>query len=183
MAHDSFENDDVAALMNEHFVNIKVDREERPDIDAVYIEAVSAMTGHAGWPMTCFLTADGAPFYAGTFFPRAQFSQLLICDRPTCGATTARARWMRASRSLDALGELSGRTGAGTGFDIRCTRHRGGPARRHLRLGPWRIRGSAEVPAVDGARVLVPRARTHRRADGAADGGGHLRGDGPRWHI
>ncbi len=77
MAHESFEHPDVAALMNEHFVNIKVDREERPDIDAVYIEAVSAMTGHAGWPMTCFLTPDGSPFYAGTYFPRVQFSQLL----------------------------------------------------------------------------------------------------------
>jgi uncharacterized protein len=77
MAHDSFEDAGIAALMNENFVNVKVDREERPDIDAVYIEAVSAMTGHAGWPMTCILTPDGAPFFAGTFFPREQFGQLL----------------------------------------------------------------------------------------------------------
>jgi uncharacterized protein YyaL (SSP411 family) len=77
MAHDSFENDDVAALMNANFVNIKVDREERPDIDAVYMDAVTAMTGHGGWPMTCLLTPEGAPFYAGTFFPRDQFSHLL----------------------------------------------------------------------------------------------------------
>jgi uncharacterized protein YyaL (SSP411 family) len=77
MAHDSFEDDGVAALMNEHFVNIKVDREERPDIDAVYMEATTALTGQGGWPMTCLLTPDGAPFFAGTFFPRAQFTQLL----------------------------------------------------------------------------------------------------------
>jgi uncharacterized protein YyaL (SSP411 family) len=77
MAHDSFEDDGVAALMNENFVNIKVDREERPDIDAVYMDATTALTGQGGWPMTCLLTPDGAPFFAGTFFPRAQFTQLL----------------------------------------------------------------------------------------------------------
>jgi uncharacterized protein YyaL (SSP411 family) len=78
MAHDSFENADVAAVMNEHFVNIKVDREERPDVDAVYMEATTALTGQGGWPMTCLLTPDGAPFFAGTFFPRAQFTRLLL---------------------------------------------------------------------------------------------------------
>jgi len=77
MAHDSFEDAGVAALMNEHFVSIKVDREERPDIDAVYMEATSALTGHGGWPMTCILTPAGEPFFAGTFFPREQFTQLL----------------------------------------------------------------------------------------------------------
>jgi uncharacterized protein YyaL (SSP411 family) len=77
MAHDSFERSDVAAVMNEHFVNVKVDREERPDVDAVYMQATIALTGQGGWPMTCLLTPDGAPFIAGTFFPRAQFLQLL----------------------------------------------------------------------------------------------------------
>ena len=77
MAHDSFERVDVAAVMNEHFVNVKVDREERPDIDAVYMQATVALTGQGGWPMTCLLTPDGAPFFAGTFFPRAQFLRLL----------------------------------------------------------------------------------------------------------
>jgi uncharacterized protein len=69
MAHESFENEATAAYMNEHFVNIKVDREERPDVDAVYMEATQAMTGQGGWPMTCVLTADGAPFFCGTYFP------------------------------------------------------------------------------------------------------------------
>jgi uncharacterized protein YyaL (SSP411 family) len=77
MAHDSFERADVAAVMNEHFVNIKVDREERPDVDAVYLQATLAMTGQGGWPMTCLLTPGGAPFFAGTFVPRVQFLQLL----------------------------------------------------------------------------------------------------------
>jgi uncharacterized protein YyaL (SSP411 family) len=69
MAHESFEDEATAALMNEHFVSVKVDREERPDVDAVYMDATVAMTGHGGWPMTVFLTPAGEPFYAGTYFP------------------------------------------------------------------------------------------------------------------
>ena len=69
MAHESFENPVIAALMNEHFINIKVDREERPDIDGVYMTAVQALTGQGGWPMTVFMTPEGKPFYAGTYFP------------------------------------------------------------------------------------------------------------------
>ena len=83
MAHDSFERSDVAAVMNEHFVNVKVDREERPDVDAVYMQATTALTGQGGWPMTCLLTPDGAPFFAGTFFPRAQFLRLLAAASET----------------------------------------------------------------------------------------------------
>ena len=83
MAHESFEDPEVAAVMNEHFVNIKVDREERPDVDAVYMEATQAMTGQGGWPMTAFLTPDGEPFHCGTYYPAAplqgmpSFRQLL----------------------------------------------------------------------------------------------------------
>jgi len=69
MAHESFEDDDTARLMNDNFVNIKVDREERPDLDGIYMQAVQAMTGHGGWPMTMFLLPDGSPFYGGTYFP------------------------------------------------------------------------------------------------------------------
>ena len=69
MEHESFEDPVTAAVMNEHFVNVKVDREERPDLDAVYMEAVVAMSGHGGWPMTVFLTPDGEPFYGGTYYP------------------------------------------------------------------------------------------------------------------
>jgi hypothetical protein len=70
MAHESFEDEATARLMNEAFVNVKVDREERPDVDAVYMDAVQAMTGQGGWPMTMFLLPDGSPFYGGTYFPR-----------------------------------------------------------------------------------------------------------------
>jgi len=69
MERESFENEDIAALMNQHFVSIKVDREERPDIDNIYMQAVQAMTQQGGWPMTVFLTPDGRPFYGGTYFP------------------------------------------------------------------------------------------------------------------
>jgi uncharacterized protein YyaL (SSP411 family) len=69
MAHESFEDPETAALMNQHFINIKVDREERPDIDTIYMQATVAMTGSGGWPMSVFLTPDLKPFYAGTYFP------------------------------------------------------------------------------------------------------------------
>ncbi len=87
MAHESFENPDIAAVMNANFVNIKVDREERPDVDAVYMEATQAITGQGGWPMTCFLTPTGEPFHCGTYFPPSPrhgmpgFPELLIAVR------------------------------------------------------------------------------------------------------
>ncbi|MGW1532911.1 thioredoxin domain-containing protein [Streptomyces aureus] len=83
MAHESFEDETTAAYLNEHFVSVKVDREERPDVDAVYMEAVQAATGQGGWPMTVFLTPDAEPFYFGTYFPpeprhgMASFRQVL----------------------------------------------------------------------------------------------------------
>jgi uncharacterized protein YyaL (SSP411 family) len=70
MAHESFEDPETAAVMNEHFVPVKVDREERPDLDGIYMDAVQAMTGQGGWPMTVFLTPEGGPFFAGTYFPK-----------------------------------------------------------------------------------------------------------------
>ncbi len=77
MAHESFEDEAVAQVMNDRFVNIKVDREERPDVDAIYMEAVQAQTGGGGWPMTVFLTPDGRPFFGGTYFPKPVFLDLL----------------------------------------------------------------------------------------------------------
>jgi len=78
MAHESFEDGQTAALMNEHLVSIKVDREERPDVDAVYMTATQAMTGQGGWPMTVFMTPDREPFFCGTYFPREQFRRLVL---------------------------------------------------------------------------------------------------------
>jgi uncharacterized protein YyaL (SSP411 family) len=69
MEHESFENEQIAKLMNDNFINIKVDREERPDLDAIYMAAVQMMTGSGGWPLTVFLTPDQIPFFGGTYFP------------------------------------------------------------------------------------------------------------------
>lgn len=77
MAHECFEDLEVAAEMNRRFVNIKVDREERPEVDAVYMDAVQALTGRGGWPMTVFMDADGRPFFAGTYYPRPTFLELM----------------------------------------------------------------------------------------------------------
>ena len=93
MEHESFESEATAALMNEHFVSIKVDREERPDVDAVYMDAVVALTGHGGWPMTVFLTPDGEPFYGGTYYPPEPRHGLPSFRWPSTAARTAsRAR-------------------------------------------------------------------------------------------
>jgi uncharacterized protein YyaL (SSP411 family) len=84
MAHESFEDPNTAALMNERFINVKVDREERPDLDAIYMQAVQSLTGHGGWPMTVFLTPDGAPFYGGHLFPatRSPWDPLVQASAP-----------------------------------------------------------------------------------------------------
>jgi uncharacterized protein YyaL (SSP411 family) len=93
MERESFENPAIAGLMNELFVNIKVDREERPDLDGIYMQAVQALTGHGGWPMTVFLTPDGAPFYGGTYFPPEDRGQMPGFPRVLTGVAEAyRAR-------------------------------------------------------------------------------------------
>lgn len=83
MAHESFADAEVAAAMNADFVCIKVDREERPDLDAVYMSATVALTGQGGWPMTCFLTPDGRPFFCGTYYPKPSFLELLAAVAQT----------------------------------------------------------------------------------------------------
>lgn len=117
MAHESFEDDDVAAVANANFVCIKVDREERPDLDAVYMSATVAMTGQGGWPMTCFLTPDGRPFFCGTYYPKATFLQLL--DAVTDTWRTRRADVEQTSDNI--AGELrsmaSGLPGGGPPVD------------------------------------------------------------------
>lgn len=89
LAHESFEDEATARLMNERFVNIKVDREERPDIDSIYMTAVQAMTGSGGWPMTVFMTPDGVPFYGGTYFPPEDRGQMPSFKRVLLGVSEA----------------------------------------------------------------------------------------------
>src|SRR3954453_6523744 len=117
MAHESFEDQATATYMNDHFVNIKVDREERPDVDAVYMQATTAMTGHGGWPMTVVLTPGGEPFFAGTYFP----------DRPRQGQPAFRQilealsdAWVnRRDEVVKVAGDVSGplRTAGAPGGD------------------------------------------------------------------
>ena len=105
MAHESFEDPDVARVMNALFVNVKVDREERPDVDAVYMDAVQALTGHGGWPMTVFLAPDGRPLYGGTYFPKDRFLHLLQAVDETW-----RTRRTELLEQADTLTEALGRT-------------------------------------------------------------------------
>ena len=77
MEHESFEDEEVARIMNEQFVCIKVDREEHPDIDQIYMNAVQLLSGHGGWPLNCFALADGRPFFGGTYFPKDQWISVL----------------------------------------------------------------------------------------------------------
>jgi hypothetical protein len=123
MEHESFEDDETARLMNEHFVSIKVDREERPDVDGVYMDAVVALTGHGGWPLTAFLTPEGEPFLGGTYFPPEprhglpSFRQVLVAvaeayrerrgdvTRQAKALTDAIARTSQAAASKEPLTE------------------------------------------------------------------------------
>jgi uncharacterized protein YyaL (SSP411 family) len=117
MAHESFEDAETAAALNEGFVSIKVDREERPDVDAVYMDAVQAMTGSGGWPMSVFLTPDGQPFYAGTYFPDSprhgmpSFRQVLEGIAETWSDRRGDVT-DQASRVTDAIGRSAGDGGA-----------------------------------------------------------------------
>ena len=112
MERESFENDDIAALMNEHFVNIKVDREERPDLDAVYMEAVQMLTGSGGWPMTVFLTPEGRPFYGGTYFPPDDRSGMPGFPRLLAAASQAyQTNKSEIDRVTRQLSEQMGRSG------------------------------------------------------------------------
>jgi len=107
MAHESFEDAETAAMMNTLFVNIKVDREERPDLDGIYMQAVQAMTGHGGWPMTMFLTPAGEPFYGGTYFPPTERHGMPSFRRVLESVADAwNSRRDDVARAVTSIGEL-----------------------------------------------------------------------------
>ncbi len=111
MERESFENEEIARLMNEHFVNIKVDREERPDLDQIYMSAVQMMTRHGGWPLTVFLTPDLVPFYGGTYFPPEDRHQMPGFPRILAAVSEAyrtRPEEVRAVRAGDPRRACSG---------------------------------------------------------------------------
>ncbi len=112
MAHECFEDAETAETMNRLFVNVKVDREERPDVDSIYMDAVQAMTGRGGWPMTVFLTPSGDPFYGGTYFPKPQFLQLMAAIDDVW-----RTRPADVQQNVAALGEALRRTATVTPVD------------------------------------------------------------------
>ena len=158
MAHESFEDVGTAALMNDRFVNVKVDREERPDVDAVYMDAVTAMTGHGGWPMTVFLTPGGAPFFAGTYYPKVArpgipaFADVLVAvsdawrdraDEVVAQANTVVERLdeMRAGADL-----ASGATPSSDDVEQSTA-----VADETVRLRTRGVRDRAEVSPIDGA--------------------------------
>ena len=111
MERESFENPEIADVMNRHFVSVKVDREERPDVDHIYMQAVQSLTGHGGWPMTVFLAPDGTPFYGGTYFPPHDrhglpgFPRLLEAIAEAWRVAAGRGRAVRAQ-----IGESLGQT-------------------------------------------------------------------------
>ena len=169
MERESFEDDETARMMNEHFVNIKVDREERPDIDSIYMAAVQALTRHGGWPMTVFLTPDGAPFYGGTYFPPVpsrgmpSFQQLLL--------SVADAYENRRDEVLQSAESVREYLRAST-----ARRHARGRGRGHRAAGPRgrvplgaagpalrRLRRRAQVPPGDEPGGPAPPPPPHRR--------------------
>ena len=135
MAHESFEDTGIAAQLNADFVAIKVDREERPDIDAVYMAATQAMTGQGGWPMTCFLTPAGEPFHCGTYYPTAELRQAPRSrDDGLARGRRAGARRGRADRG-QARRRRGGHPAPRGRRRRRAGRRRRQPARRLRRAG------------------------------------------------
>ena len=165
MAHESFEDDEVAAAMNADFVCIKVDREERPDLDAVYMNATVALTGQGGWPMTCFLTPDGRPFFCGTYYPKPQLPAAArrghrdLADPARRGGAGLRPDRRRAA--VDGL-RAARRRAAGAARAVRPRRRRGA-ARRGRRSAA----GSAARRSSRRRRCLEALLRSHERTGDA----------------
>jgi uncharacterized protein YyaL (SSP411 family) len=153
MAHESFEDEQTAALMNQYLVAIKVDREERPDVDAIYMSATQAMTGQGGWPMTAVLTPGREPFYCGTYFPREQFQRLVLgvakAWRDDRSGVTEQARQIAA-----ALAEQSGATGEYLAGDGAATAYLAGAGA----AGAGLVGAGPDEAAAAGARLAAASA-------------------------
>ena len=162
MAHESFEDAATAEVMNELFVNVKVDREERPDVDAVYMQAVQALTGRGGWPMSVWCTPDGRPFYGGTYYPNDDRHGMPSFAR-VCEAVAEAWRERRdevlehAGRLTEAIDEQVLRPDVAVEpVAASCCATRTTTSPRAVRTELRRLRHGAEVPARDDARVPVP---------------------------
>ena len=183
MEHESFENPEIAALMNEHFVNIKVDREERPDLDQIYMSAVMAMTGHGGWPMSVFLTPECKPFFGGTYFPptdsrgMAGFPRVLLSvhraweERHEEIAESAH----EMTEQLRAFGTISqGRRPA----RLQAARPGGANPDAKLRPDSRRLWPGPEVSPPDGSSRAAAASSANRRRPGPSRRASHAREDG-----
>ena len=186
MEHESFEDPETAALMNELFVSIKVDREERPDLDSIYMGAVQRLTGSGGWPMTVFLTPDGRPFYGGTYFPPVPrhglpaFKDLLAA---VADAYHKRRQDVEesASQIAESLNEQSTPDPEGE-ISAELLGIRGTCAQHILRSEGRRLWRCTQVSPAHGPGVPVACAPAWRCRD-AADGGADPAQDGCRWHL
>jgi hypothetical protein len=165
MERESFEDPETAAYMNEHFVPIKVDREERPDVDAIYMEAVQSMTGHGGWPMTVFLDPDGVPFHGGTYFPPDEgrgmpsFRMVMeaVVDAFASKREAIRERAPEMRRRLGAIGAVEPRPGGAgaTGLEAATRRLLERADRQHGGFG-----GAPKFPPASSLELLLARGET-----------------------
>jgi len=164
MERESFEDPETAAYMNEHFVCVKVDREERPDVDAIYMEAVQTITGHGGWPMTVFLDPDGVPFYGGTYFPpdesRGMPSFRMVMEAVVHAFETQREEIREkaplARARLGAIGEVEPRDLPGTaGLEEAVRRLLGATDSRNGGFG-----GAPKFPPASSLELLMARGET-----------------------
>jgi uncharacterized protein YyaL (SSP411 family) len=165
MERESFEDPETAAYMNEHFVCIKVDREERPDVDAIYMEAVQAISGHGGWPMTVFLDPEGVPFYGGTYFPpdtsrgMPSFRMVMeaVVDAFENRREEIRERAPGTRARLGAIGEVEPRT------DLPRTEDLEEAVKALLARGDWRnggFGGAPKFPPASSLELLLARGET-----------------------
>jgi len=169
MERESFENPDIASLMNRHFVSVKVDREERPDVDDVYMKAVQVLTGHGGWPMTVFLTPEGKPFYGGTYFPPVDrhglpgFPRVLEAvaqayhERPEDIAKSA-------GQILDRLAGLETVSGGGAPLDPGLPQRAAEALLRHVDQDEGGLGGAPKFPHPAVFQLFLRRHRVTREA-------------------
>jgi len=165
MAHESFEDPGAAAVLNEHFVSIKVDREERPDVDAIYMDAVVAMAGQGGWPLSVFLTPDGKPFYGGTYFPPSPRHGMPSFKEVLLGV--ARAWAEERERLISSAAELVQRissmaTPGGAGGELR-TEVFDQAVERILRGYDWRDGGWGRAPKFPASLTIEYLWQRHHR--------------------
>ena len=187
MAHESFEDAGVAAVMNELFVNIKVDREERPDVDHIYMSALHLLGEQGGWPLTMFLTPGGEPFWGGTYFPKEpKFGRPGFVNVLREVSRVFHGEPERIAHNRRLLIERLGEAGRGAGrgprpWPCRSRRRRRAP-RRRLRPGAWRPHRCAEIPEPDDGRVPRPLRPPLGQRRGAGPRPRHARADGARRH-